>query len=72
MNGTGVRFEVLNKDIYETWKIHIRAVLIKNDMWGYVSGTIVKPEVVAMNPSEVKQIKGCETSREIWTKLEGI
>lgn len=98
MTTTGVRFEVLNKDNYETWKIQMRAVLIKNDMWGYAVGTILKPEVVegdavlaqaaerwtqadlkaqsdivlAMNPSEIKQIKTCETAREIWTKLEGI
>lgn len=45
MNATGVKFEVLNKDNYETWKLQMRAVLIKNDAWGYVSGTTVKPEV---------------------------
>jgi hypothetical protein len=98
MNATGVKFEVLNKDNYETWKLQMRAVLIKNDAWGYVSGTNVKPEVqgneaasveaerqwiaadlkaqsdiiLAMNPSEIKQTKGCETSRAIWQKLEGI
>lgn len=98
MNATGVKFEVLNKDNYETWKLQMRAVLIKNDAWGYVSGTIPKPTVVnadaasaeaerqwvaadlkaqsdiilAMNPSEIKQTKGCETSHAIWQKLEGI
>lgn len=98
MNATGVRFEVLNKDNYETWKLQMRAILIKNDAWGYVSGTISKPTVIdadaasaeaerqwiatdlkaqsdiilAMNPSEIKQTKGCETSRAIWQKLEGI
>ena len=103
MNATGVRFEVLNKDNFDTWKIQMRAVLIKNDMWSYVNGTKVKPEpvagadsaaitatrkeqerwveadlkaqsdiVLAINPSEIKQIKGCDTSRKIWLKLEEI
>lgn len=47
MNATGVKFEILNKDNYETWKLQMRAVLIKNDAWGYMSGTrlIDKPEV---------------------------
>lgn len=98
MNATGVKFEVLNKDNYETWKLQMRAVLIKNDAWGYVSGTILKPEVrpndaasadaerqwiaadlkaqsdiiLAMNPSEIKQTKGCTSSHAIWQKLEAI
>lgn len=49
MNATGVKFEVLNKENYDTWKLQMRAVLIKNDAWGYVSGTIVKPEVIQGN-----------------------
>ena len=98
MNTTGVRFEVLNKDNFDTWKIQMRAILIKNDKWGYVSGSKEKPEVqenkkdtvdaalawavedqkaqsdiiLAINPSELKQIKGCGTSQEIWKKLDEI
>lgn len=49
MNMSGVRFEQLNKDNYDTWKIQMRAILIKNDAWGYVSGVTVKPEVTAEN-----------------------
>ena len=98
MNATGVKFEVLNQDNYDTWKLQMRAILIKNDAWGYVSSKIVKPEVVqgneasqqatnnweeadlkaqsdivlAISSSEIKQIKGCVSAREIWTKLENI
>lgn len=43
MNSTGAKFETLNKDNYDTWKIQMRAILIKNDAWGYVSGSKPKP-----------------------------
>ena len=98
MNATGIKFEVLNKENYDTWKIQMRAVLIKNNSWDYVSGKKVKPEVkpedststaaatkwededlkaqsdlvLAISPAEIKQIKGCKTSHQIWTKLEEI
>lgn len=87
-------FKQLNKENYDTWKIQIRAILIKNDAWGYVNGLCKKPPggdaevavqrwiennlkaqsdiILAMNPSIIKQIKGCNTAHEIWTKLEGI
>lgn len=28
--------------------------------------------ILSINPSELKQIKGCETSRAVWLKLENI
>jgi predicted flap endonuclease-1-like 5' DNA nuclease len=92
------RIETLNKENYDTWKMQMEALLIKNDAWSYVNGATVKPAVVvgdvdseaaaqqwvrndskaksdiilAINPSELKQIKGCGSSREVWLKLEGI
>jgi hypothetical protein len=95
------RFEMLNKSNYDTWKIQVEALLIKNDTWSYVSGEKPKPQVtgegearavteeeqkkwiaadrkaksdliLAMNASELRQIRSCETSREIWMKLESI
>lgn len=92
------RIETLNKDNFDTWKIQMEALLIKNDAWAFVNGSKVKPELVpndnasaasvaawvtsdskaksdiilSMNPSELKQIKGCVTSREVWLKLESI
>lgn len=99
MNPSGtIRIEALQKENYDTWKIQMEALLIKNDAWNYVNGTSAKPTLVAgdaasvtavrnwivadnkaksdiilsISPSEFKQIKGCETSRDVWLKLEGI
>lgn len=103
MNTAGVKFEVLNKSNYDTWKIQVRAILIKNDAWGYVSGANKRPEIsvartdvkyaseiqaqqewdeadlkaqsdliLAISPSETKQIKTCTTSNAIWKKLQEI
>ncbi|KAL0269915.1 UNVERIFIED_CONTAM: hypothetical protein PYX00_007495 [Menopon gallinae] len=91
-----VRLDLLNKDNFDTWKIQMKAILVKNGLWKYVNGTLKCPEVtdgdaegagkreswinfderakadiiLSISPTELKQIKNCETSREIWTKLE--
>lgn len=97
MNPSGtIRIEALQKENYDTWKIQMEALLIKNDAWNYVNGTSVKPTLAAgdaasvtavrnwivadnkaksdiilsISPTELKQIKGCETSRDVWLKLE--
>lgn len=92
------RIETLNRNNYDTWSIQVEALLIKADLWEYVSGRKAKPEmregdqqaqqqaaldnwiaqdrkaksdlILSISPSELMQIRGCETSREIWTKLE--
>jgi hypothetical protein len=50
MSYTSVKIEPLGKDNFDTWKIQIEALLIKNDSWKYVNGTIPKskepPEAV--------------------------
>lgn len=38
------RIEKLNSTNYETWKIQMKSVLRYNDLWGYVTGTVPKPE----------------------------
>lgn len=43
MSSQSVHIEKLKKDNYDTWKLQIEAVLIKNDKWGFVDGTEVKP-----------------------------
>ncbi|KAL0263996.1 UNVERIFIED_CONTAM: hypothetical protein PYX00_011034 [Menopon gallinae] len=91
-----VRLDLLNKDNFDTWKIQMKAILVKNGLWKYVNGTLKCPEVtdgdaegagkreswidfdekakadiiLSISPTELKLIKNCETSREIWTKLE--
>lgn len=93
-----MKFEALSRENYETWKIQMRALLVKNDLWGYVGGAKVKPEIIdgdeasveacnkwtemdekakadlilSISPGELKQIKNCDTSRCVWTKLEEI
>ncbi|KAG8233685.1 hypothetical protein J437_LFUL008116 [Ladona fulva] len=80
------------------WRMQAETLLIKNDLWQYVTGEKLNPEVIeenaklleelekwrnmdqkarsdlilSINPSELKQFKGCETSREVWLKLESI
>lgn len=93
-----MRIESLNRDNYDTWRMHMEAILVKNDAWTYISGECSKPALIvgnmdsetavkswekfdakakseiilAISPSELKQVKGCTTSREVWLKLEGI
>lgn len=92
------RVEALNKGNYDTWRMQVEALLVKDDLWQYVSGEIVKPEIregdpisstaherwatqdrkaksdliLSISPSELKQLKNCETSHETWIKLENI
>lgn len=96
------RIEVLTKENYDTWKIQAEALLIKNDLWEYVSGEINLPPLVtgdsatvnaaetaraafrrndkkarsdlilSIHPSELQQVRGCETARQVWLKLESI
>lgn len=95
------RLELLSKNNYDTWRIQVEALLIKNDTWAYVSGEKPKPVIstdsaaratsqathtawvvedrkaksnliLSISPSELKQVKGCETSKDVWDKLESI
>lgn len=38
------RIELLGKENYETWKIHMESILVVNDAWEYVSGEKKRPE----------------------------
>lgn len=53
MSFSTVKIPPLQKENYDTWKIHMKALLIKNDAWGYVNGTKVKPEAAAGNETQV-------------------
>jgi hypothetical protein len=92
MSYTNVKIEPLGKENFDTWKIQIEALLIKNDSWKYVNGTIPKPKeppeavttwesndakarsdlILTICPSELKQIKNCPTSKDIWNKLHSV
>lgn len=41
------RIELLNSSNYEVWRIRMKAVLLRHDKWGYVSGSIPEPEAVS-------------------------
>ena len=94
--GNVARIQLLNKENYDTWKLQMQAILVKNDLWEYVNGTKVKPEaeedintirvvswekndqkarsdiILSISPSELKQVKKCETPKAIWQKLQEI
>lgn len=94
MSYSAVKIEPLGKDNFDTWKIQIKALLIKNDAWKYVNGTKKKPEdgsnadaiatwetndakatsdlILAISTPELRQVKNCETSNEIWKKLHNV
>lgn len=90
--GGTIRIETLHKENYDTWKIQMEALLVKNDAWGYVNDTNERPNLVvgdaasetalknwivadnkaksdiilSISPSELKQVKGCNTARQVW------
>lgn len=39
-----IKIDQLTGDNYDTWKIQMRAILKKNDLWEYVSGELPRPE----------------------------
>ncbi|XP_033204457.1 uncharacterized protein LOC117165106 [Bombus vancouverensis nearcticus] len=43
-SGASLSIEKLNKENYDTWKLQMEAILIKDDLWGYANGSIIKPE----------------------------
>ena len=95
---SGSRIELLTKQNYDSWRIHAEALLVKSELWEYVSGEkpipggdITQPAVLEaqdkwrrydrkaraelvllVHPKELQQIRGCETSRQIWEKLESV
>jgi hypothetical protein len=94
------RIDPLYKDNYETWKIHAEALLVKHDLWEYVSGEKLIPPleigdlrsqsvrareewkkmdrkarsdlILTIHPAELQHVRGCETSNEVWQKLQTI
>lgn len=55
MSGGSISIEKLNKENYDTWKLHMEAILIKNDLWEYVDGTCNKPQAAAEIPTWEKK-----------------
>ena len=57
MASSTVRIEMLNKENFDTWKIQMEALLVKNDAWSYVSGEAVKPEAIADKAESMEQLR---------------
>lgn len=98
MSNVTTHIEPLGKNNFDTWKLQIEALLIKNDTWCYVNGEKIKPElkpddeeskkcvniwvredkkaksdlILSISPPELKQVKNCETSHDLWMKLHEI
>ena len=51
-----MRIETLTKDNFETLRIQIKALLIKNDAWIYVSGSKLKPEIVECDAKQKEEL----------------
>lgn len=62
MASSSVRIELLSKKNFDTWKIQIEALLIKNDAWIYVNGDTVKPELIAGDERSAAEVKWWETA----------
>ena len=60
-----MRLELLNRDNYDTWKVQAEALLIKNDSWGYVSGSTRYPVKIASEDTAT-----FENRKDAWTKAD--
>lgn len=91
MTSSLLKIDPLGRDNYDTWKMHVEALLTKNECLGYVTGLIVKPTdeelarqweladgkakadiILAISSGELKQVKGCKSSKDVWDKLSSI
>lgn len=61
------KIKLLTKDNYDTWRMQIEAVLIKNDLWEYVSGECPLPKLPA-DKTIVTEIEWLEnaTAQDQW------
>ena len=92
------RVEILDKHKYDTWRIQMQAILIKNNAWPYVSGETPEPALIpndavssaikaswkvadqkaksdiilTMSPMQLNHLRNCETSKQVWDKLESV
>lgn len=89
------QIETFDGNNYDTWRLQMKAVLVKNDTWKVVSGENQKSIldrnygeykmarkwmeddekaksdiILCIKSSKLKQIEECETSRDVWLKLE--
>ena len=51
-SGNNIRIDKLNGTNYRNWKFNVRCLLMERGLWGYVNGSIVKPEVKVENVAQ--------------------
>ena len=42
--GRGLSIEKQNKENYDIWKLQMETILINDELWEYVNGSIIKSE----------------------------
>ncbi|KAI8114842.1 Retrovirus-related Pol polyprotein from transposon TNT 1-94 [Lucilia cuprina] len=60
MSGAVCRIQPLNADNYDSWKLLMKAILIKNDLWAYASGGKTIPPLT----EEVNRLKWLECDQK--------
>lgn len=62
------RIEPLNKDNYDTWKLQMEALLIKNDAWSYVNGK--NPKLATAVDADGNPTQASLNAIETWTAAD--
>ncbi|CAL1671560.1 unnamed protein product, partial [Lasius platythorax] len=52
-SGNTTRIPLLSRDNYDTWKLRIQAIMVRNKTWPYASGRNPRPEPTADNSQAV-------------------
>ena len=79
-SGASLSIEKLNKENYDTWKLQMEAILIKDDLWEYANASLWNKKdgktraniVLTMSSSELCQVKHCKPSHELSNKLKEV
>lgn len=64
-SSSSTRIELLSKENYDTWSMHVEALLTKNDLWEYVNGTNVMPAAGTGN-----RASAANALRDAWLKQD--
>lgn len=51
------QIDKLDDSNYDSWKVHMKSVLIHSELWGHVSQTIEKPEATAADQLAAWKLK---------------
>ena len=51
VESSGMKIEKLNGANYMSWKFNMKCLLMEKGLWGFVSGTVAKPEVLTVSDS---------------------